>query len=985
MALITQDQILNIRPGVQAQTVVHVSQGDVGSTIKFLVYKGNGEFDMTGLTVSVHGVRGDGVGFGPYAVTVNGASASFNLKSAMTAVAGAALAELVISNNAGATIATANFAILIEQATFPVAPTYANDVSVYSRILSYVMNSVIPTEAVTIDDTLSISGAAADAKAVGDALGEIEETADSINRGLEAVETPLAVKVGGTYTSTTRGIFVPCAFEKGHTYRIKLFSAAVDVSYIRITKATTLNVSDAIETWNVNKRYYSRTYVCDSTEAAYVAIVAPAGTVLSTIAFAVYEGGALTEVDRLTGKVDGMTNLFETRYETITETKTEGKYWSIADGTTLVANANYNAYEFTPDAKNYILQGLQIGTLDAAAVIFLDASDRILSVINSATQGDGHTLPIEIPEGCVTVRYSSYANATWDADPRKLAAVPVPESLANYTGAELHGTFSANARAVFIPFDFESGTDYYLRLLSSVETVTSVRVLTAATLNTGDIIANWSVNAKTADLSFFCNTATAKYIGVICDSSVTANTITFEVLKSGALSEADKVNDLLGVVAAGRYASQTRAVIVPCDFKSGKTYYINLESSAQIITELRVTDDPTLNVGDIVANWYPNSRSFERIFTPENDNGKYLVFISDPAVSANTISVKVLNNGYLRASEENATLPDYYYINDYWPGVINDIRTRTQILNGVAFAFVTDLHFTANAGNSKTMLRDILNKTTVPFVVCGGDFPAAYGSESDLYDSGNALVEYRNAVGDDRFYTIRGNHDFTIKTNSSMTTGDPGTGATLPVGAAYNYICREQEGFLYCSAPDHMAWYLEIPSQKVRIIGLNSCDGQSDDTTRSWAVYAQITTSQLEWLVNDALSEDGYSYVFISHIPADPSMRGYNSSQLALHQIIAALANKTTVTAGGVTADFTDSTSIVVCHIVGHSHIDESNVADGVLSIATTCDAYYTDDGHGAARGTITEQAFDVFCIDFDERTIYAVRAGRGSNRSWTY
>lgn len=984
MAIITQGQRLDIRPGAP-QAVVHISQGDVGSNLQFYLYNSGEPFQVTGLTASVHGVRFDGVGWGPYAATiVSGVSNAvrFALRSVMSAVAGPGLAEITLSDN-GSVIGTANFAILVEPGTFANGPVYSNDISVYQQILAYVTSTVIPTGAVTIDSSLSLAGAAAEAKAVGDALAAVNASISGVGDRVATVETPLAVKVAGTYTSATRGIFIPYTFEKGHTYRLDLQSASTLVSYIRITRAATINTADNIKQWTINAGSASREYVCEADDAAYIAVVAPAGIALESIKFALYEGGPLAQVDSLTGRVDDLETMYETEYEVITaEASNPGYRWG-TDGKTLLATANMTAWQFAPTSKRYILQGLQVGTLEAAAVYFMTADDRIISSISSATQGDGHTLTIDIPDGCALVRYSTSTNATWDAAPKKQVNVPVSVSLDRYLGAELYGTYTSNTRAIFIPFSFVNDTGYYIRLLHSAETPASIRVTKAATLNSGDIIASWSVNSTTADVSYYCNTHNAAYIAIVCDSSVTANAVTVEVVKDGALSEADKLNSLLGVEASGRYASQSRAIIVPCDFKSGKTYYIEV-SSTQILTTVRVAKQPTLNSTDAVISWATNGRKFDKTYVPSNNDGKYLILIAGSEVTSITADVKILTNDMLLSDDFNA-LPYYYYTDNYWPNVIDRIRTRTQILNGVAFAFVTDIHFDFNAGNSPLMLKDILAQTTVPYVICGGDFPQAYGTRDDLIKSGNALVDYRDTVGADRFFCVRGNHDFTIKSDSGQTTGDPDTGATLPVDAAYNYICRQQERFLYCSSPDHMAWYIDIPCQRTRIVGLNSCDGQGTDETASWAVDAVITQAQLEWLVNVALSEDGYRYIFISHIPADPALHGYSSSQSALHQILTALENKTAVTAGGVSADFTDSTSTVICHITGHSHRDESNVDDNLLSITTTCDAFYTDDGHEAVRGTITEQAFDVYCINFDTKEIYAVRAGRGTDRSWNY
>ena len=138
-----QAQNLNVRPGAQAQTVVHLSQGDYGNTLEFFLYNGESVQIADGLSVSVHGLRSDGVGFGPYSVTTfaNSNRVAFNVRAVMTAKAGAVLAELTLSNG-NSVIGTANFAVLVETGTFPEGPIYDNDISVYQSILNYVQSGV---------------------------------------------------------------------------------------------------------------------------------------------------------------------------------------------------------------------------------------------------------------------------------------------------------------------------------------------------------------------------------------------------------------------------------------------------------------------------------------------------------------------------------------------------------------------------------------------------------------------------------------------------------------------------------------------------------------------------------------------------------------------------------------------------------------------------------------------------------------------------
>ena len=134
---ISQNHVINIQPGVSAPLVIHCSQGDTGTQINLTVVNGDEEFDCSSYACSVHGVRSDGGNWGPITCTVSGSTVCFSLTSAMTAVAGSCLAEVSIG-----TVGTANFALLVENATFESGVTYSNDVSVYQNILTAVQTGI---------------------------------------------------------------------------------------------------------------------------------------------------------------------------------------------------------------------------------------------------------------------------------------------------------------------------------------------------------------------------------------------------------------------------------------------------------------------------------------------------------------------------------------------------------------------------------------------------------------------------------------------------------------------------------------------------------------------------------------------------------------------------------------------------------------------------------------------------------------------------
>lgn len=186
MSLVTQHRVINLKPGVSAPLVVHCSYGDTGKTIEFTVINGDSEYSIpSGASVAVKGIRQDGGAWGPYVCTVSGSTVSFDLTSAMTSVAGGGIAEVSITSGSQV-IGTANFCLLVEEATFPNGVSYENDPSVYQAILNYVherFKNDIPGVVTAwlashisnpsnppIDTSLTVSGAAADAETVGDEL-----------------------------------------------------------------------------------------------------------------------------------------------------------------------------------------------------------------------------------------------------------------------------------------------------------------------------------------------------------------------------------------------------------------------------------------------------------------------------------------------------------------------------------------------------------------------------------------------------------------------------------------------------------------------------------------------------------------------------------------------------------------------------------------------------------------------------------------------
>lgn len=145
----------------------------------------------------------------------------------------------------------------------------------------------------------------------------------------------------------------------------------------------------------------------------------------------------------------------------------------------------------------------------------------------------------------------------------------------------------------------------------------------------------------------------------------------------------------------------------------------------------------------------------------------------------------------------------------------------------------------------------------------------------------------------------------------------------------------------------------------------------------------------LQWLSAALTEKTDYKIIIVCHTPLNYETftndvdSGENRDGLSL--MVQAFKNKTEfeTTRFGTTvqADFRNNTNELICVISGHRHIDGNSVENNVLNIVTTCDCIDKKDGYGRKAGTISEQAFDVFCINYDTNTINTVRIGAGSNR----
>lgn len=339
---------------------------------------------------------------------------------------------------------------------------------------------------------------------------------------------------------------------------------------------------------------------------------------------------------------------------------------------------------------------------------------------------------------------------------------------------------------------------------------------------------------------------------------------------------------------------------------------------------------------------------------------------------------------YERQSTVNAIdqVPTSYWW-DYMDKKIEEIRAAEQaLLSGDAFIFITDVHWGDNHKRSPQLIEQIKRKTGIQKVFFGGDVPIAYGTkEKMMADTIDFNNQFRPLKRSRDLYSVIGNHDFTIKTSATDSSG-----VTLPVNEAYALFGREFERYTNIQQ-NKMYYYVDNAAAKLRYIFINT--EESVDPTISWGVQAKISQDQADWLTNEALDVPaGWGIITIGHVPIHKSATSYSSKLDILKQIFEGYnaRQKLDITSvDGVTAttDFTKAGGKVVAYLCGHNHKDQSFIDQGINYISTGCDAKYKNDVWERTSRTTNEQLFDVMFWDTTKKTLKTIRIGAGEDRSW--
>lgn len=845
--------------------------------------------------------------------------------------------------------------------------------------------------------------------------------------GIPAINKPIATN---TYTfpaldsASWRAIYVPVALSEGYyVCRISgILDSTTTNTQARLTDARSYGISQTIKLLFTGMQITTSEYTC----SFYVSENQASSATYLVYAQETALGGTVTvdvfNADQLYWHTDELSNMV---YKPIYVNSFSHKPYD--SGVDPSWSTCYIPVKFTPG--QYVLK-TRVGSdtnddimINLSKARSLNTSDLVRRIFSRASLDRNKIFYISISEeeaeATNYIAFAQYSNGyvelTMEVFPieqvywqqqfiNDTVYKPVATSTVSFTEST-----SEVWRRVFVPLTLSEG-HYFGRItgvLDNDTTSNTIRILKARTQNESDtikfILGSQKITSNTYEFSFYLNESQAANAKYLLFAQYTANqgAVTIDIFNYDQVQSL--TNTLSSIVYKPLFSNtySREALDEGADATWGACYTdVNLSAGQYVIKTtvgstntndvmIYLSKAHTLNGSDLVKKVFPRgSIAREQVFFVNitEAEAEVITCVAFAQYSNTrmdlTIEIFSADQLYWKLSKVNAdvdALPDYYFTNNWLTNKLTLVNNYSSFINGITFPFITDLHFKANAQNSKYLLRYLLNETACSMVICGGDFAPAYGDEDDLQNTYDHTLEYAGFVGHDKWFSIVGNHDYHI-----TDSAESGIRTNWTWGKTYNGIIKPSERWLANSVSAGGYYCVDNDVQKTRFIMLNSTE--PDATTSSGAAdgAVRIRTDQLSWLVNRINEISGYKIIVFSHIASDSSMPSYNANMASVQGILEAFKNKTTYS-GSVTADFSSSTNELICHISGHSHSDDSNVSNNVLSISTTCDAYYQDDGYGATVGTVTEQAFDVYCIDYDARTIKTVRFGRGNDRSWTY
>jgi hypothetical protein len=356
---------------------------------------------------------------------------------------------------------------------------------------------------------------------------------------------------------------------------------------------------------------------------------------------------------------------------------------------------------------------------------------------------------------------------------------------------------------------------------------------------------------------------------------------------------------------------------------------------------------------------------------------------------------------YWRTFAAKNNVPSYYV--NYLAGVESKVLKLAKTCE-TGFFFITDPHVKYNHRMSGLLMAELIRRTGLNRVLCGGDFVEAFGEK---YPSDKAAVDFAintftslwvrplREVGG-RLYCAKGNHDFTVR--HSLKEKDADRGFTYSGIEARKILVdrwTERDVETNPSDPSGCYYYADDAKAKVRYIVADTTDSEIPGNT-AWGVQYGIHEIQLRWLIESAFGTvpEGYGIVVMHHIPVTTIVgaEGERKRYTGLRTILEQYQCRGKGTVDGVRYDFSNARGEILLDLTGHFHAERQTFQNGILHVTEPCDAAYMDYVYGSApwcgelpakkRGTVFEQTFGIVQIDRVRKIVHITRVGGGQDRA---
>lgn len=306
----------------------------------------------------------------------------------------------------------------------------------------------------------------------------------------------------------------------------------------------------------------------------------------------------------------------------------------------------------------------------------------------------------------------------------------------------------------------------------------------------------------------------------------------------------------------------------------------------------------------------------------------------------------------------------YFFVN-HLSAKINKINadlngnktTGTYGIDTESFVFITDVHWASNKKHSPGMIKEILKKTSVSTVICGGDLIQSYnptktGAVAEVRDFVDAITQ----IPCYEYYAVFGNHDSNANSNSDISI---------------QFSRKEQYDMLYApfASRKNVHWIWEEEDRVYQDQQTTLKNDYYFDHPRTRTRYLCIdwtnplNGSRASWVSSVLARDDNYRVVVVYHGIYSGSGDELSPEHTGIMTLIEPYKSK------------------VVALFTGHAHADAviDYYGDGsVPVILTSCDTFRAD---RMTEGTLDEQCFDVAVINYTSNLIKLTRIGRGNDR----